>query len=178
MNKKIIQITVAAVIIVGTIVWLAWSGASDKANTSYFVTIPELAKMGDTAYKANIRVDGFVRPGSIVQSGTHVTFIIDEFESHSPKAGTGKSLKVNYKGSEPPPDTFKDNSEAVAGGNLSADGTFEANQLQAKCASKYAPATPGQPGGTPVNKTSAPTPRASSSTPSLPGTTSGARQAN
>lgn len=165
MNKKIIQITVAAVIIVGTIVWLAWSGATDKANTSYFVTIPELMKMGDTAYKANIRVDGFVRPGSIVQSGTHVTFIIDEFESHSAKAGTGKSLKVNYHGSEPPPDTFKDNSEAVSEGNLAADGTFQATQLQAKCASKYAPATPG---ATPAAKPA-------STTPAAPGAKSGAK---
>jgi cytochrome c-type biogenesis protein CcmE len=182
MNKKITQISIAAVIIIGTVIWLAWSGATDKANTSYFVTIPELAKMGDNAYKANIRVDGFVRPGSIVQSGTHVTFIIDEFESHSPKAGTGRSLKINYKGSEPPPDTFKDNSEAVSGGNLLADGTFQANQLQAKCASKYAPVTPGKPGESPASKPasagSAPTQKSSATTPAAPGANSGARQVN
>jgi cytochrome c-type biogenesis protein CcmE len=44
-----------------------------------------------------------------------------------------------YKGSEPPPDTFKDNAQALAIGNLGKDGVFRATQLQAKCASKYAP---------------------------------------
>ncbi len=147
-NANIIRITIAAVLVVGTIVWLAYTGATDKANTSYFVTIPELVKMGDNAYKSNLRVDGFVRPGSIVRSGTHITFVMDEFESHSEKAGTGKSLTVKYDGSEPPPDTFKDNAQAVAEGRLGNDGVFQAKQLQAKCASKYAPATPGaQPGG-------------------------------
>ena len=42
-----------------------------------------------------------------------------------------------YKGSEPPPDTFKDNSQALAIGDLGKDGVFYANELQAKCASKY-----------------------------------------
>jgi cytochrome c-type biogenesis protein CcmE len=48
-------------------------------------------------------------------------------------------LPVSYKGSEPPPDTFKDNSQALAIGDLGRDGVFHANELQAKCASKYAP---------------------------------------
>ncbi len=29
--------------------------------------------MGDKAYKSNLRVEGFVKPGSIEQSGTNVT---------------------------------------------------------------------------------------------------------
>lgn len=145
-NSIVMPILIAAVIVVGTIVWLAWSGASDKANTSYYVTIPELVNMGNRAYNSNIKVDGFVRPGSIVQSGTHITFILDEFESHSANAGKGRSLKVFYSGSEPPPDTFKDDAQAVADGRLASDGTFEAKQLQAKCASKYAPVAPGTPG--------------------------------
>src|ERR1700679_3428373 len=101
-----VKIGVAVAVIVGVIGWLAWSGA--KASKSYYVTVAELGGMGDKAYKSNLRVEGFVKPGSIEQSGTHVTFVLNEFESHSPKAATGRSLLVNYKGSEPPPDTFKD----------------------------------------------------------------------
>jgi cytochrome c-type biogenesis protein CcmE len=88
-------------------------------------------------------VEGFVRPGSIVQDGTHVSFVLNEFESHSPKAGAGRLLKVAYKGSEPPPDTFKDDAQALAEGTYGRDGVFHATTLQAKCASKYAPAQPG-----------------------------------
>jgi cytochrome c-type biogenesis protein CcmE len=50
---------------------------------------------------------------------------------------------VSYKGSEPPPDTFKDDAQALAEGSYGRDGVFHANVLQAKCASKYAPAQPG-----------------------------------
>ena len=128
--------------------------------------------MGNIAYKRNIRVDGFVQPGSIVQSGPHVTFIINEYESHSPKASTGRVLKVVYSGSEPPPDTFKDDSEAIAEGSYHPDGVFYATVLQAKCASKYAPqqpgASPSRPRPTPPaskpNTASAPAPPASAQT--------------
>ena len=57
-------------------------------------------------------------------------------------------LKVIYKGSEPPPDTFKDDAQALAEGTYGRDGQFHATVLQAKCASKYAPA---QPNGKPAS---------------------------
>jgi cytochrome c-type biogenesis protein CcmE len=48
-------------------------------------------------------------------------------------------LNVVYNGTEPPPDTFKDNAQALAAGNYGRDGVFHAKEIQAKCASKYAP---------------------------------------
>src|SRR5579863_7735141 len=104
-----VRVGIAVAVILGTIGWLAFSGYN--ANKSYYVTIAELGNMGDKAYKSQLRVEGFVQPGSIEQSGTHVTFVLNEFESHSPKAGIGRSLLVNYNGSEPPPDTFKDDAQ-------------------------------------------------------------------
>jgi cytochrome c-type biogenesis protein CcmE len=146
-SPNTVRISIAVLIILGTIGWLAYSGYG--SSKSYFVKVPELYAMGDVAYKRNIRVDGFVQPGSIEQNGTHVTFVINEFESHSPKAATGRVLKVVYHGSEPPPDTFKDDSEAIAEGSYRPDGVFYATALQAKCASKYAPQQPGAaPSGT------------------------------
>jgi cytochrome c-type biogenesis protein CcmE len=142
------RIAIACVIIVGTVAWLAFSGYNVGANKSYYVTIAELGALGEKAYHNQIRVEGFVVPGSIEQSGPHVTFTLNEFESHSAKAPTGKLLKVTYAGSEPPPDTFKDDSQALAEGSYGRDGVFHANALQAKCASKYAPATPLHPGET------------------------------
>ena len=62
----------------------------------------------------------------------------------------GLTLPVSYAGTEPPPDTFKDNSQALAEGSFGKDGVFHAKGIQAKCASKYAPAKPGDPAtGTP-----------------------------
>jgi cytochrome c-type biogenesis protein CcmE len=163
-SSNSIRIGIAVAIILGTIGWLAFSGYG--SSKSYYVTIAELSGMGDKAYKSNLRVEGFVQPGSIEQSGPHVTFVLNEFESHSPKAATGRTLKVIYKGSEPPPDTFKDDSQALAAGTIGRDGVFHATVLQAKCASKYAPA---QPGATPAKPAANPNPRASAEPAPNPG---------
>lgn len=171
-----VKIGIAAAIIVGTIGWLAFTGYG--SSKSYYVTIAELGGMGDKAYHSHLRVEGFVQPGSIEQNGTHVTFVLNEFESHSPKAPTGRLLKVVYKGTEPPPDTFKDDSQALADGSFGTDGVFHASVLQAKCASKYAPAQPGgQPGMGPAKPAAAPSsnPRAATvATPAAPVTTASA----
>ena len=161
-SSSSVRIGIAAAVIVGTIVWLAWSGYG--ASKSYYVTIAELGGMGDKAYHSHLRVEGFVVPGSIEQDGPHVNFVLNEFESHSPKASTGRLLQVNYKGAEPPPDTFKDDAQALADGSYGRDGVFHANELQAKCASKYAPA---QPGSTPAQPSAA-SPRAASPAAAAP----------
>ena len=159
------RIGIAVAVILCTVGWLAYTGY--RSNKSYYVTISELGGMGDKAYHSNLRVEGFVQPGSIVTKGTDVNFVLNEYESHSPKAPSGRLLNVSYKGTEPPPDTFKDDAQALAIGTLGRDdqgnAVFHANELQAKCASKYAPA---QPGATP--STPATTPGAKPNTASVP----------
>ena len=127
------NIVIATVVIVAAVLYLAISGARD--SKSYYCTIAELQNMGNKAYARNLRVAGNVKPGSIHRVGTHANFVLLEL---------GKELPVKYDGAEPPPDTFKDDAQALAMGHLGRDGVFQANQLQAKCASKYAPAQPGQ----------------------------------
>ena len=128
-NNQTVRILVAALIIIGTVTWLAVTGV--QANKSYYVTIQELNAMGDKAYTRHLRVAGNVVPGSIERAGTNAKFQLTE---------QGRILTVAYSGSEPPPDTFKDNAQALAMGTYGRDGVFHATQLQAKCASKYAPA--------------------------------------
>ena len=131
-NKQTVRIALAVVVIVGAISYLAVTGV--EANKSYYVTIQELQSMGGKAYARNLRVAGSVEPGTIVRDGSHAQFVLVELD---------RKLKVSYTGEEPPPDTFKDNSQALAIGTFGRDGVFHATQLQAKCASKYAPAQPG-----------------------------------
>jgi cytochrome c-type biogenesis protein CcmE len=114
--------------------YLAYTGVQD--SKSYYVTIKELHKMGDGAYSKRLRVAGNVQPGSIKRVGTHVQFVLMEED---------QTLHVDYTGTEAPPDTFKDDSQALADGRFDRDGVFHAKQLQAKCASKYAPQQPGVP---------------------------------
>jgi cytochrome c-type biogenesis protein CcmE len=115
--------------------YLAYTGVQD--SKSYYVTITELRKMGNSAYTKRLRVAGNVQPGSIKRVGTHVQFVLVEQD---------QNLAVDYTGTEAPPDTFKDDSQALADGSFGRDGVFHAKALQAKCASKYAPQQPGAPG--------------------------------
>ena len=124
---------VAALIIV-LLGYLAYTGVQD--SKSYYVTIKELHAMGSGAYSKRLRVAGNVKPGSIKRQGTHVQFVLVEQD---------QTLAVDYTGTEAPPDTFKDESQALADGKIGPDGVFQAKALQAKCASKYAPQQPGQP---------------------------------
>src|SRR5580693_5726681 len=96
-----LRIGIATAIILGTVGWLAYSGYG--SSKSYYVTITELGGMGDKAYSSHLRVEGYVKPGSIQHDGPDVTFVLNEFESHNPKAASGRLLTVTYKGSEPPP---------------------------------------------------------------------------
>jgi cytochrome c-type biogenesis protein CcmE len=133
-----IKIIAATVLILATVAYLAFTGVRD--NKSYYVTISELQGMGDKAYVRHLRVAGNVAPGSIHRVGTNASFQLLE---------QGHTLQVNYQGAEPPPDTFKDDAQALAVGTYGRDGVFHATQLQAKCASKYAPAaTPTTPAAT------------------------------
>ena len=132
------RIGVAVALILGVIAWLAVTGV--QANKSYYVTINELQGMGQKAYTRHLRVAGNVQPGSIVHHGAGARFVLVEND---------KRLPVDYDGAEPPPDTFKDNSQALAIGAYGRDGVFHATELQAKCASKYAPAPGSRTGAQP-----------------------------
>ncbi|MGB8768363.1 MAG: cytochrome c maturation protein CcmE [Candidatus Korobacteraceae bacterium] len=119
--------------------YLAYTGVQD--SKSYYVTIKELDGMGNGAYSKRLRVAGNVQPGSIKRQGTHLEFLLVEQD---------RTLPVVYNGSEAPPDTFKDNAQALAEGKFGRDGVFRATNIQAKCASKYAPKQPGQPSAAPA----------------------------
>jgi cytochrome c-type biogenesis protein CcmE len=127
------------VIIIVALGYLAYTGVQD--SKSYYVTIKELNGMGNGVYTKRLRVAGNVQPGSIKRQGTHLEFLLVEQD---------RTLPVVYSGSEAPPDTFKDNAQALAEGKFGRDGVFRATNIQAKCASKYAPKQPGQPGATPA----------------------------
>src|SRR5215467_12859935 len=138
-TSKYLKFGAVTVVILVSMVYLAYTGVQD--SKSYYVTIKELQGMGDGAYSKRLRVAGNVVPGSIKRSGTRVDFLLKEQDL---------TLPVSYTGTEAPPDTFKDDSQALADGSFGRDGVFHAKQLQAKCASKYAPQQ-GQPGTAPAN---------------------------
>src|SRR6201996_3387767 len=121
-RSQTFRIGLAVVVVRGVIAWLAVSGI--QSNKSYYVTIAELQGMGHKAYTRHLRVAGNVAPGSIHRIGAGADFQLVQ---------RGKLSTVQYRGSEPPPDTFKDDAQALAVGPFGHDGVFHATEVQAKC---------------------------------------------
>lgn len=126
--NKYLKFGSAIALILLSLGYLAYTGVQE--SKSYYVTIKELRGMGNAAYSKRLRVAGNVEPGSIKRTGTNLEFVLLENDQR---------LSVVYSGTEAAPDTFKDNSQALASGKFGNDGVFHANEIQAKCASKYAP---------------------------------------
>ena len=133
-QKKYTKFGAAVAVVVLVMSYLAWTGVQE--SKSYYVTIKELHAMDASAYTKHLRVGGNVVPGSIRKIGSNADFLLVE---EDPKTKERQEMRVSYKGTEPPPDTFKDNAQALVMGEYGKDGTFHAHEIQAKCASKYAP---------------------------------------
>jgi cytochrome c-type biogenesis protein CcmE len=121
-------------IIVATLLALAYVGYTQ--SKTYYHTISELSALSAPELHQRMRVSGNVRNGSIDHRDGRVNFVLEE---------QGKALTVSYVGSDPLPDTFKDGAQALVEGRLQPDGSFTAEQIQAKCASKYEASPTGAP---------------------------------
>ena len=75
-----------------------------------------------------IRLGGLVEKGSLLKSGTTVSFNVTDL---------AKSIKVSYVGQLP--DLFREGQGVVAEGMLLDDGSFVASTILAKHDEKYMP---------------------------------------
>ena len=125
MNTKA-KFGVGVGIIVVTLVTLGWVGA--RESKTYYHTISELSTMKQGELRQRMRVSGYVAQGTIQHLPGRVDFVLVE---------ENRKLPVSYTGTAPLPDTFKDDAQALVEGRLGTDGKFTAEQVQAKCASKY-----------------------------------------
>jgi cytochrome c-type biogenesis protein CcmE len=122
-NKKL-KFGIGIAIILAAVGWEAVSGF--QQSKTYYVTVKELTS-GRSVHE-HVRVGGVIVPGSIHRSGEMLTFRISQ---------ENDSIPVTYIGKQALPDDFKGGANAIVEGDYLADGTFRAQQVQAKCASKY-----------------------------------------
>ena len=127
------KFVIGSFVIIATLIVLAYVGYTQ--SKTYYHTISEVGTLHGAALHQRMRVSGNVAAGSIEHVDGRIDFVLEE---------QGKKMPVSYTGSDPLPDTFKDGAQALVEGRLMPDGHFMADQVQAKCASKYQ-ATPGQP---------------------------------
>ncbi len=131
--KTKVKFGIGAAIIIVTLSCLAWVGA--EQSKTYYHTISELPTLSGSSLHQRLRVGGDVKTGSIQHYSGRTDFVLVE---------DGKGLTVSYVGTDPLPDTFKDGAQCLVEGKVQPDGRFVAETVQAKCASKYEAAPPGQ----------------------------------
>jgi cytochrome c-type biogenesis protein CcmE len=139
--SPLIRFGAVTVIVVGTLVWLAVGGVNE--SKSYFKTVDEVKGSAAELDGKRLRMNGEVVKGSIQRKGSEVWFTLRHKLENQPASPQAQTINVVYNGTDPLPDTFRDESEALADGRLMANGSFEAKKIQAKCASKYE-SKPGQ----------------------------------
>jgi cytochrome c-type biogenesis protein CcmE len=130
MNGKKIKFGVGIGVILAAVAWLAVSGF--QQNKIYYYTVSELL-VGKGGHQ-HVRVGGVVAEGSVDRRGGQVTFRLVQDSA---------SVPVAYVGSDTLPDTFVGGAQAIIEGNYDQSGVFQADKVQAKCASKYQAAPPG-----------------------------------
>jgi cytochrome c-type biogenesis protein CcmE len=109
-------------------VTLAISSFSD--NKQYFYTVDEVYSRGSEVIDVPLKVKGNLIQGTIEKVGKQVKFKIKN---------NNQVMEIVYVGEHALPDTFHNATEAevVATGKYIGKGEFEAEHIQAKCASKY-----------------------------------------
>ena len=137
--KKQAKFGIGIGIVVISMACLAWQGYGE--SKTYYHTLAELDGLKGSDRLQRMRIGGTVQNGSIHRMTGRVDFVLE---------GEGKSLPVSYVGSDPLPDTFVDNSQALIEGRPAGDGRFVAEHIQAKCASKYEATPGGKPATAPV----------------------------
>jgi cytochrome c-type biogenesis protein CcmE len=101
-----------------------------SSGAAYYLHVDELMKNPTAWQDKELQIHGRVKPGSIHRTPEGVTVHYTFVEQWNDAA-----ITVNFDGVVP--DTFKDNAEVVAKGRLAPDGTFTADDLTAKCPSRY-----------------------------------------
>lgn len=130
MTAKRLRFPIGIAAIVAAVGYLVFS--STASTKMYYLTVPELVAKGEEAKSLPLRVSGHVVKGSIQRAAERSELRFQIADPTHPE----HVLPVVYRRAAVP-DTFKDEAEAVVEGRISADGTFEAKTLFAKCPSKY-----------------------------------------
>ena len=124
-NKKFTVMISGVVAVV--VFWIGWvsSNPKDEKAMATFISVEKL--LNDKINKRT-KLGGLVKDGSIIISKTNYldcSFVLKE-----------GATELNVKYDRTRPDLFKDGAEVIITG-LYLDGTFYADELQTKCASRY-----------------------------------------
>lgn len=126
MSKQHVKLSVGVVVIVISIAYLIFSGAT--GSTMYFLTVPEVQQKLTTLKGEPIRVSGKVTADPIDWDLRNLSlgFVIGDDQARIP---------VRYKGVKP--DMFQKGVDVIVEGRIGHDGVLAASVLMTSCPSKY-----------------------------------------
>jgi len=126
MNQKVIRIGVTALVLAAAFGGLMWYSLSSE--TEYYKHVDEVMASPQQWEGRKLQLHGFVQGEPLrARNSLDYRFVVQN---------KGVSVPAMYSGIVP--DTFKQDSEVVLSGTLEKDG-FHANNIMAKCPSKYDP---------------------------------------
>ena len=127
MKHKAVKIGITSLVLATTFGLLLYTTMAE--GTEYYKHVDEVMTQPDQWYGKKLQLHGFVVPDSIARKPNTLDYW---FQVQS----NGKIVSATYTGVVP--DTFKNDSEVVLKGVLSAEGfAVQPNGVMAKCPSKY-----------------------------------------
>ncbi|MCD6286870.1 MAG: cytochrome c maturation protein CcmE [Anaerolineae bacterium] len=151
---------IAGLLMVAAVAYLIISSTGTTAQ--YFLTVEELAQMGDDALGKNLTVSGAVLGDTIAYDamGPRVTFTIvhvpGDPQDVERAGGLAQVLHEATLNPDRPrleivydsvkPDLLQNEAQAIVRGRLAPDGRFLADDLLLKCPTRYEEDVPGQTG--------------------------------
>jgi cytochrome c-type biogenesis protein CcmE len=113
---------------------LAWVGTRGlSGNLVYYRTPTELLREGPGAVGERVRLGGLVVPGSVVERGRVVRFLV-----------TDRTTRMTVVATAGVPALFRDGKGVVVEGALGRDGAFHADTVLVRHADSYRPPAPGE----------------------------------
>ncbi len=149
------QIAIGALVVAGLLGWYGYTNLGDESFT-YYQTLGEFKAAGPPSEGQGLRVHGYVSTASIERDlgEKQVRFLVQNDPPHAARAASGSDvrLEVVYRSLETP-DLFKDGAEVVVEGRLQGrggDAIFVADNVMAKCPSKFQAETLPEKRGEPL----------------------------
>ena len=125
------RVVLSLAVIAGSLGWVAANGLAD--NLVYYSTPSELLRKGAAAVDEQVRLGGYVLPGSVREGRSAVRFVITDGTTRMSVIGTGGA-----------PALFAGGRGVVVEGSYGRDGAFHADTVLVKHDNVYRPPSPNE----------------------------------
>ena len=132
--SKGLQIAFGALVVAGLLGWYAATNLEKIGTFQYYQSLAEF-RAANAEGKA-VRVHGYVAPGSIERDLANRQLRFQVVNKPPHEAASAEPMPVLY-GTLETPDMFQDGAEVVLEGRMASGAVFVADNVMAKCPSKF-----------------------------------------